>query len=76
MVTPIPQKQGVDSMFVMPNLKDEIGDLARKRIRLALIFSDGNVSNAARLLGFANYQTLNNWVKRYNVRESDNDQDN
>jgi transposase-like protein len=63
-------------MFVMPNLKDEIGDLVRKRIRVALIFSNGNVSNAAKLLGFANYQTLNNWIKRYNVRESASDQNN
>jgi hypothetical protein len=29
--------------------------------------SNGNKSEAARLVGFSNYQTLGNWLKKYGI---------
>ena len=55
------------------DLKDELAALARKRITAALVASGGNKTKAARLLGLPSYQTLNNWVKQYDVVESEND---
>ena len=55
------------------DLKDEIAALARKRIRAALLLCDGNKTKASELLGLPSYQTLSNWIKQYDVEESDND---
>jgi len=55
------------------NLKDELAALARKRITAALVECDGNKTKAATFLGLASYQTVNNWIKRYDVAESEND---
>ena len=49
------------------NLQDEIAELARKRIKTALVLSNGRLNRAYKLLGFSNYQTLRNWMNRYNV---------
>ena len=49
------------------NLQDEIADLARKRIKTALVLCNGRLNQAYKLLGFSNYQTLRNWMNRYNV---------
>jgi DNA-binding NtrC family response regulator len=54
-------------------LKEEIAALARKRIRVALVLCEGNKTRAAALLGLPSYQTLTNWIKQYDVEESDND---
>ena len=55
------------------NLKDELASLARKRIAAALVVCDGNKTKAAKFLGLASYQTVNNWIKRYDVADSEND---
>lgn len=48
--------------------------LAREHIEHALRQSGGRKSQAAKLLGFANYQTLGNWMKRLGV-ETENQTD-
>lgn len=50
----------------MYDLKSEIAELARERIRQALEVG-GTKAAAADLLGLGSYQTLSNWMKRYNV---------
>jgi transcriptional regulator with PAS, ATPase and Fis domain len=37
-------------------------------IERALKENQGNKSKAAAILGLKNYQTLNNWIERYNVK--------
>ena len=49
------------------NLQDEIAELARKRIKTALMLSNGRLNQAYKLLGFSNYQTLRNWMNRLKV---------
>ena len=45
-------------------LQDYLHSLGIKYIQKALEESDGNKSKASKLLGFANYQTMDNWIKR------------
>jgi DNA-binding NtrC family response regulator len=45
-----------------------LGEIAARYIRDALAVSQGNKTQAAKLLGLSNYQTLNNWMKKYGVR--------
>ena len=47
------------------NLQDFLGTIAVEYIEKALEQTDQNKSKAAKLLGFANYQTLDNWVDKY-----------
>jgi len=47
------------------NLNDIMGDVAMHYIMLALESSKGKKSKAAQMLGFSNYQTLSNWIKKY-----------
>lgn len=47
------------------NLNDILGDVAMHYIMLALEISEGKKSKAAQLLGFSNYQTLSNWIRKY-----------
>ena len=47
------------------NLNDILGDVAMHYIMLALETSKGKKSKAAHMLGFSNYQTLSNWIKKY-----------
>ena len=51
-------------------LQEEIAALARKRITAALLLCGGNKTKAAALLGLPSYQTLANWIKQYDVKES------
>tara|TARA_R110002020_G_scaffold374935_2_gene586200 strand:+ start:132 stop:323 length:192 start_codon:yes stop_codon:yes gene_type:complete len=51
-------------------LQEEIAALARKRITAALLLCGGNKTKAATLLGLPSYQTLSNWIKQYDVKES------
>lgn len=48
-------------------LQEIIGVLSSEYIRKALSETGGNKSKAAKLLGFKNYQTLNNWMSKYGV---------
>lgn len=67
------------SMFHNPHARPEIPDefdvqvaldaLARDYVARALAQSAGNKTQAARLLGLNNYQTLSNWMRRLGVSE-------
>jgi transcriptional regulator with PAS, ATPase and Fis domain len=48
-------------------LQEIIGVISSDYIRKALSETGGNKSKAAKLLGFKNYQTLNNWMSKYGV---------
>lgn len=54
----------LDSTFVLENL---IAEVAQHYLQRALEQTKNNKTQAAALLGFKNYQTLSNWMKRYNV---------
>ncbi|MBI9100135.1 MAG: sigma 54-interacting transcriptional regulator, partial [Spirochaetaceae bacterium] len=56
------QKGPLDKDF---NLHNVLGDVAMHYIMLALELSGGKKSKAAQMLGFSNYQTLSNWIKKY-----------
>ena len=47
------------------NLELFLGEIALKYIDKAIEKSGDNKSQASEMLGFKNYQTLNNWVKKY-----------
>lgn len=55
-----PIEQGVD-------LQGLIDEVARHYLSRALAASHGNKTQATRILGLPNYQTLTNWMKRYGV---------
>ena len=46
-------------------LEKEIATLIRSRIKEALEVSNNNKTQASKLLGLKNYQTLDNWIKKY-----------
>jgi transcriptional regulator with PAS, ATPase and Fis domain len=48
-------------------LREEINNQVQSWISLALELSKGNKTEAARMLGLNNYQTLTNWMKRINL---------
>ena len=52
------------------NLPQLQGELARHYLQRALAETNGNKTQAAELLGLASYQTLTNWLKRYNAARS------
>ena len=56
------QNNTIDENF---QLNDVIGDVAMHYIMLALEKAEGKKSKAAQMLGFSNYQTLSNWIKKY-----------
>lgn len=63
-----------DEVFGRPltpgfKLEALLGDVARHYLERALAETGSNKTRAAELLGFANYQTLNNWLKKYGVVE-------
>ena len=58
--------RALDDQF---KLADMIGELARHYIARALTETGGNRKQAADLLGFSNYQTLSNWIRKYDVKE-------
>lgn len=49
------------------SLPDVIGDAARHYLERAMAQTHGNKSEAARLLGIGSYQTLSNWLQKYDV---------
>ncbi|WP_211313802.1 sigma 54-interacting transcriptional regulator [Marinomonas piezotolerans] len=53
--------QGVD-------IQDIISELVGHYVPRALLASQGNKSDAAKLLGLKNYQTLNNWIEKHRVK--------
>ena len=54
----------LDSSFV---LEDLMAGVARHYLQRALEQTKGNKTKAAALLGFRNYQTLTNWMEKYDV---------
>jgi DNA-binding NtrC family response regulator len=56
-----PIEQGFD-------LQELIAEIARHYLRRALDASNGSKTQTAKLLGFASYQTVSNWLKRYDIR--------
>lgn len=55
-----PVEEGVD-------LQGLIDEVARHYLSRALAAAHGNKTQATRILGLPNYQTLTNWMKRYGV---------
>ena len=49
------------------SIQSVIGEVVRHYVSRALEQTGGNRTKAASLLGFSNYQTLNNWMKRHGV---------
>ena len=49
------------------NLLDLMEKLAQHYLKRALAEVNGNKTKAAGLLGFSNYQTFTNWLKKYRV---------
>ena len=49
------------------DLQKIIAEVARHYIIRAIEYSEGNKSMAAKLVGLTSYQTLNNWMKKYEV---------
>ena len=49
------------------NLPDLLAELARHYLQRALAEADGNKTRAAELIGLSSYQTLTNWMNRYDV---------
>ena len=48
----------------LPELMEE---LAQHYLKRAIAEANGNKTKAAKLLGFSNYQTFTNWLKKYRV---------
>ncbi|MDI3289757.1 sigma 54-interacting transcriptional regulator [Polyangium sp. 15x6] len=49
------------------SLTDLLGDVARHYLARAMAEAKGNKTKAASLVGLANYQTLKNWLEKYEV---------
>jgi len=49
------------------DLEELLGDIAKVYLERAMDQAGNNKSAAAELLGFKNYQTLSNWLKRYGM---------
>lgn len=49
-------------------IEEIIGEVAQHYITRAMAESQGNKTKAATLLGFGTYQTLSNWIKKYNLK--------
>jgi len=58
-----PIESGVD----LPEL---IGQVARHYIKRTMTVTHGNKTRAAQLLGLSNYQTLTNWIRKYEVSQT------
>jgi transcriptional regulator with GAF, ATPase, and Fis domain len=57
-----PIEEGIDLKWI-------IAKVARHYLRQAMEISHGNKTKAAELVGLPNYQTLTNWLARYDVEE-------
>jgi len=51
------------------DLPELLGEVARHYLQRALQHADGNKSRATELLGLPSYQTLTNWLRKYEVPE-------
>jgi len=49
------------------DINEVISELTKSYVVKAMELSHGNKSKAASLLGLKNYQTLNNWIEKYNI---------
>jgi transcriptional regulator with PAS, ATPase and Fis domain len=49
------------------SLPDILGSISKKYLEQGMKQAGGNKSKAAKLLGLPNYQTLDNWLKKYGV---------
>jgi DNA-binding NtrC family response regulator len=49
------------------SLPDVLAEVSRKYLEKAMKQAGGNKTKAAKLLGLPNYQTLDNWLKKYGV---------
>ena len=49
------------------DLNGLISQVARHYLERAMVQTSGNKTQSAKLLGFSNYQTFTNWLKRYGV---------
>lgn len=52
------------------SLSETLAEVASHYLERAIQQAGGNMSAASKLLGMANYQTLKNWLKKYNIPES------
>lgn len=50
------------------DLQELIAEVAEHYLNRVLKLTANNKTKAAELLKFANYQTLNNWIKKYNIK--------
>jgi transcriptional regulator with PAS, ATPase and Fis domain len=50
------------------DLQELIAEVAEHYLNRVLKLTAHNKTKAAELLKFANYQTLNNWIKKYNIK--------
>lgn len=57
-------------MFSLPDLMAEV---ARHYLERAMVQSHGNKTEAAKLLGLGSYQTLTNWLAKYQAKEHGTD---
>jgi len=55
------------------SLPDLIGDVARHYLEKAMHQSNGNKTEAAKLLGLGSYQTLTNWLNKYLSQQAGTD---
>ena len=60
-----PPGRSIEEGIDLPRL---LGEISARYIRDAMTVAQDNKSKAAKLLGLSNYQTLNNWMKKYGVR--------
>jgi len=49
-------------------IKDLLNNVAQHYLTRAMAEANGNKTRAAKLLGLPNYQTLSNWLNRYQVK--------
>lgn len=63
------QEQDDDSAPIMEgfSLPDILGEISKKYLKKGMKQAGGNKTKAAKLLGLSNYQTLDNWLKKYEV---------
>lgn len=52
------------------SVEHALSQLARSYLTRAMAEAGGNKTRAAKLLGLASYQTLNNWLKKYDISAS------
>ena len=49
------------------DLSELMAEVARHYLQRAMEQTQGKKAKASKLLGFSNYQTMNNWLKKYKV---------